>query len=142
MEPIEVLLVEDNLGDVHLIQAALETGSIPKKCRVLKDGEAALKYLKRLPPYQDAPRPDLILLDLNLPRIDGREVLSVVKEHPGLHRIPVIILSSSGSDRDIRRSYELRANCYLQKPSDLDEFLELVQQVENYWLCYVALSTR
>lgn len=137
--PIDILLVEDNPGDVYLIREALALGRIPKRLHVVNDGEDALRYLYRDGKYRDANLPDLILLDLNLPKVDGREVLDMVKEHKALRHIPIVVLSTSTSERDIVSAYEHHANCYLSKPANLEEFIDLIQQVEDYWLQLVAL---
>jgi CheY-like chemotaxis protein len=114
-------------------------GDIPKYLSVVTDGEEAIEFLTRNGKYNDAPRPDLILLDLNLPKMDGREVLEKIKADPDLKRIPVLVLSTSRSDRDVAGAYEHRANCYLAKPSELDEYLDVVRAIEAYWLSCVAL---
>lgn len=138
---VEILLVEDNPADVRLVCDAMSTGEITKHVTVVTDGEAALQYLGRLPPYRQAVRPDLILLDLNLPRVDGRAVLEAIKADRVLRHIPVLVLTSSNAESDVRESYEKHANCYLRKPSDLDEFLDLVGGLESYWLRFVSLPT-
>src|SRR5687767_12509547 len=116
--PIEVLLVEDDPGDVLMTQEAFDEHKVRNKLNVVSDGEEALAYLRREGPHADAPRPDLILLDLNLPRVDGRQVLQAIKEDPDLRRIPVVVLTTSGADEDILRSYSLHANAYVTKPVD------------------------
>lgn len=138
-DAIEILLVEDNPGDVFLIREALDFGSIPKQLRVVQDGEAALHYLLRKGPYRYALRPDLVLLDLNLPKIDGRQVLEEIKADPDLRHIPVIILSTSDAERDVVSAYEHHANCYLKKPQDLFQYLDLIRNIEQYWLSMVCL---
>jgi len=137
--PSEILLVEDNPGDVRLIREVLKEGKIYNNLNVVKDGVEALAFLRREGPYADAPRADLILLDLNLPRKDGREVLAMIKADEQLKRIPVVILTSSGSEEDILKSYELHANCYITKPVELDEFLDVVKSIEEFWLTIVKL---
>jgi len=137
--PSEILLVEDNPGDVRLIREVLKEGKIYNNLNVVKDGVEALAFLRREGPYADAPRADLILLDLNLPRKDGREVLAMIKADEQLKRIPVVILTSSGSEEDILKSYELHANCYITKPVKLDEFLAVVKSIEEFWLTIVKL---
>lgn len=136
---INVLIVEDSPADVYLIRRSLSMGEIPKYLSVVTDGEQALEFLRRTDQYHDAPRPDLILLDLNLPRMDGRELLEKIKADPELKRIPVLVLSTSRSDRDISGAYEHHANCYLAKPNELDEYLDVVRAIEAYWLSCVAL---
>jgi chemotaxis family two-component system response regulator Rcp1 len=133
-EAIEILLIEDNPADVYLIREAFKLGAIPKRLSVATDGEEALEVL-----FTNARRPDLILLDLNLPKVDGRQVLEAIKSHGDLKQIPVLVLSTSDSERDVISAYEHHANCYLTKPGDLDQFLDIVQAVEEYWLNYVAL---
>ncbi len=139
MDAIEILLVEDNPGDVCLIREAFQLGSICKRLEVVEDGEAALNYLRRQGKYRFALHPDLILLDLNLPKIDGREVLSEIKDDPQLRHIPVIILTTSDSEKDVVSAYERHANCYLTKPQDLFQYLELIENIESYWLSTVCL---
>jgi two-component system, chemotaxis family, response regulator Rcp1 len=137
--PIEVLLVEDNPGDVRLTREALRDSKVLSTLAVVRDGEEALAYLRREPPFAAVPRPDLILLDLNLPRRDGREVLASVKADPALRSIPVVILTSSDAERDIARAYELNANCYITKPVDLDQFTTVVRAIEDFWFTVVRL---
>lgn len=138
-DAIEILLVEDNPGDVCLIREAFKLGSISKRLEVVEDGEAALHYLRREGKFRYALHPDLILLDLNLPKIDGREVLSEIKDDPDLRHIPVIILTTSNSEKDVVSAYERHANCYLTKPQDLFQYLELIENIESYWLSTVCL---
>ncbi|MFN3323479.1 MAG: response regulator [Bryobacteraceae bacterium] len=135
----EILLVEDNPGDVRLTREALRESTVPCRLTVVPDGEAALKYLRREGVYTDAVRPDLILLDLNLPRKDGREVLCELKRDDDLRQIPVVVLTTSMAEQDIFKAYDLHANCYLQKPVDLDRFLSIVRAIENFWLTVVKL---
>jgi CheY-like chemotaxis protein len=137
--PIEILLIEDNPGDARLTREALKAGKIHTRLSLVTDGEEALLYLRRQGQYAAAPRPDLILLDLNLPRKDGREVLAEIKSDDDLHRIPVVVLTSSAAEEDILKSYDLRANCYVCKPVDLDQFLKVVQSIEEFWLTIVKL---
>jgi two-component system, chemotaxis family, response regulator Rcp1 len=137
--PLNVLLVEDNPGDVRLMREALRNGSAGQKLDSVEDGEEALAYLRRLPPFGDAPKPDLIFLDLNLPKKDGREVLHEIKQDENLRRIPVVVLTTSEAERDISRVYELHANCYVKKPTDLDEYMEVIRACENFWLHIVRL---
>ncbi|MBI4509051.1 MAG: response regulator [Deltaproteobacteria bacterium] len=140
--PIEILLVEDNPGDVDLTLEALREGKIRNNLRVVTDGVEAIAYLRRQGVHVGAARPDLILLDLNLPKKDGREVLAEVKGDPDLQRIPVIVLTSSDSDQDVMQSYSAHANCYIKKPVDLHRFLEVVQAIENFWLMIVKLPVK
>jgi two-component system, chemotaxis family, response regulator Rcp1 len=136
---IEVLLVEDSPGDVRLTREALKDAKVHISLHVATDGIEAMAYLERTGMYISAPRPDLILLDLNLPRKDGREVLKEIKESPRLRTIPVVILTTSSSDADVLHSYQLHANCYISKPVDLDGFLKVVQSIDNFWLTVVKL---
>ena len=137
--PIEILLVEDNPGDVRLAIEALRESKVRNNLHVVRDGVEALAFLCQEDPYTDAPRPDLILLDLNLPRKDGREVLADIKADPRLHTIPVVILTTSRAEQDVLRSYELQANCYITKPVDLDQFITVVKSIEDFWLTIVTL---
>ena len=137
--PIVVLLVEDSPGDVRLTREALKDAKVHISLHVAADGIEAMAFLERTGPHVDARRPDLILLDLNLPRKDGREVLKEIKESPALRSIPVVILTTSSSEADVLRSYELHANCYISKPVDLDGFLKVVQSIDNFWLSVVKL---
>lgn len=139
VKPIEILLVEDNPGDADLAREALEGGKIKNNLFVVADGEAAMDFLFKAGPYCDMPRPDLILLDLNLPRKDGREVLADIKAHQELKRIPVVILTTSKSEEDILKSYNLHANCYITKPIDLNQFIKVVRCIEDFWLSIVVL---
>ena len=135
----EILLIEDNLGDVRLIKEAFKEGKIINHMSVVEDGEAAMAFLRREGPYAGAVRPDLILLDLNLPKKDGREVLAEIKADEDLKRIPVVILTTSQAEEDILRTYDLHANCYVTKPVDLEQFLAVVRSIEDYWLAIVKL---
>ena len=139
VRPVEVLLVEDNPGDVRLTREALREGKVQNNLNVMPDGVEALAYLRRQGPYADAPRPDVILIDLNLPRKDGREVLEELKDDPALSNIPVVVLTSSQAEQDILRAYQLRANCYITKPVDLEQFITVVKSIEDFWLTIVAL---
>ncbi|WP_049928314.1 response regulator [Halopiger goleimassiliensis] len=139
LEPAQILLVEDNPGDVRLTEEAFEQGRIENDLHVVSDGDAALDFLHQREPYEDAPRPDLVLLDLNLPRTDGEEVLERLKADEELRSIPVIVLTSSEAEEDIVRSYELHANAYLTKPVDPDEFIETVRAFEKFWFSVVRL---
>ena len=131
MRPIEILLVEDNPGDVRLTQEALGEAKVRNNL--------ALSYLRREPPFQDATRPDMVLLDLNLPRKDGREVLAEIKADPELRRLPVVVLTTSSAEKDVLESYNLYANCYITKPVDLDQFVSIVSSIEDFWLTIVKL---
>ena len=141
-KPIEVLLVEDNPGDVRLTREALKGGKIWNHLHVVEDGEAALAFVRQQGAYTQAPRPDLILLDLNLPKIDGREVLSRIKTDENLKRIPVVVLTTSQAEEDILRAYNLNANCYITKPVDFDQFLKVVRVIEEFWLTIVKLPVK
>jgi chemotaxis family two-component system response regulator Rcp1 len=140
--PIEILMVEDNPGDVRLTVEALKEGKVRNNFHTVEDGVEAMAFLRRQGRYAEAPRPDLILLDLNLPKMNGREVLAEIKEDPELRRIPVVILTVSKAEQDILKSYNLHANCYITKPVDLDQFLEVVKSIENFWLTVVMLPPR
>lgn len=137
--PIEILLVEDNPGDVRLTHEAFKDAKVLNKLHVAKDGVEAMAFLRREGKYADAVRPDLVLLDLNLPKKDGREVLAEIKDDPDLKRIPVVILTVSKAEEDIIKTYELHTNCYITKPVDLDRFLDVVKAVEDFWLTVVKL---
>lgn len=139
--PVEILLVEDNPGDVRLTREALREGEVRTHLHVAPDGVEALKFLRREAPYADSVRPDLILLDLNLPKKDGREVLQEVKADPSLRYIPVVVLTSSQAEQDIRRVYELHANCYVTKPVDLDHFIHVVHSIATFWFTVVKLPS-
>jgi len=138
-QPIDILLVEDNPGDVRLTEEALKEGKVWNRLSVARDGVVALEFLRREGTFAGAPTPDLILLDLNLPRKDGREVLGEIKEDTKLRNIPVVILTTSKAEEDILRSYRLHANCYITKPVDLEQFMNVVKTVEDFWLCIVKL---
>jgi CheY-like chemotaxis protein len=131
--PFEILLAEDNPGDVRLIREALRDASISHRLHVVPDGVEVMAFLHHQTPYAAAPRPDLILLDLNMPRMDGRRVLALLKEAPLLRRIPVVILSSSQNEADILSAYELQANCYVTKPTDFEQFMSVVKEIEEFW---------
>ena len=140
--PLEVLLVEDNPGDVRLTQEAFKDAKVLVNLHIASDGTRAMAFLKREGEHADAPRPDLILLDLNLPKKDGREVLKEIKEDPTLKIIPVVILTTSASEADILRSYSLHANCYITKPVSLDGFLTVVKSIDSFWMSVVKLPGR
>lgn len=137
--PIEVLLVEDNPADIRLTREALAEGKVRNNLHVAPDGVVALELLRREGPYADAPRPDLILLDLNLPKKNGRELLAEIKEDESLRQIPVVVLTTSEAEEDILRSYQLHANCYVTKPVGLEQFLNVVRQIDSFWLEVVKL---
>lgn len=137
--PIDILLVEDNLGDARLTEEALKESKMFNRLHHAKDGVEAMEFMRREGKYKDAPTPDIILLDLNLPRKDGREVLAELKAMPGLRNIPVVVLTTSNAEQDIVMSYNLHANCYITKPVDLDKFIEIVRGIENFWLSIVKL---
>ncbi|MEJ2345904.1 MAG: response regulator [Gammaproteobacteria bacterium] len=138
---IDILLVEDNPGDVRLTQEALKEAKVSNRLYVVEDGVAAMEFLRKEGSYASAPRPDLILLDLNLPRKDGREVLEEIKQDPSLMRIPVVVLTTSRAEEDILRTYDLHANCYVTKPVDLDQFITIVKSIEDFWLTIVRLPS-
>jgi two-component system response regulator len=131
--------VEDNPGDVRLIKEALHDGKVWNNPHVVTDGEAALDFVYRRGPFADKPRPDLILLDLNLPKKDGRDVLAQIKGDPELRRIPVVVLTTSKEEEDVLRAYNLAANCYISKPVEFDEFMRVIRMIEDFWLTIVAL---
>ena len=139
--PIEVLLVEDNPADVRLTQEAFREGRAANHLSVVSDGVEALEFLHRTGNYTNAPRPDLILLDLNLPRKNGREVLEEIKSDSSLRRIPVMILSTSAADWDLRHAYNLHANCFIEKPVDVEQFLRVVRSIGDFWFNIVTLPT-
>ncbi|MGE5547824.1 MAG: response regulator [Solirubrobacterales bacterium] len=141
-ESFDILLVEDNPGDARLAQEALKEGRMPSRLKVVVDGVEAMSYLRREGTYAEAPRPHLVLLDLNLPRMDGRQVLAEMKADSELRRIPVVVLTTSQADQDIMRSYDLHANCYITKPVDLDRFISVVRSIEEYWCSVVTLPPR
>jgi chemotaxis family two-component system response regulator Rcp1 len=139
--PIEVLLVEDNPGDVRLTREAFNEAQVTNHLHVVMDGLEAMDFLQRRGRHAEAPRPDLILLDLNLPGKSGREVLEKIKSDPGLRRIPVMILTSSKADQDLQRAYELHANCYIAKPLDFYQFVDIVRSIKHFWLDIVTLPS-
>ena len=142
LKPANVLLVEDNPDDVELTLEALENSKLQVNIHVVSDGISAMAFLRREGEYADEQRPDLILLDLNLPRMDGREVLKEIKEDPGFADIPVVILTTSENEEDILKAYQLHANCYISKPVDFVQFTEIIQQIEGFWLQLVKLPRR
>lgn len=139
---IEILLVEDNPGDARLTMEAFKEGSVPNNFTVMNDGVEALAYLRRQGRYENSVLPDLILLDLNLPKKDGREVLAEIKADEHLMRIPVVILTTSAAEEDVARAYSAHANCYITKPVDLNQFLRVVHSIEDFWLTSVKLPSR
>jgi len=139
---VSILLVEDNPGDVRLVREALAEGTLAHKLNVVGDGDQALDYLRRIGRYAEAERPDLVLLDLNLPRKSGREVLVDIKNDPELKRIPVVILSTSQADEDVMRTYEGHANCYITKPADFEQFSRIIRMIEDFWLNIVVLPPK
>ena len=138
-EPVEILLAEDNPGDAKLTRKALEQGKVINNLHVVTDGLEAMAYLRQEGEYADEPRPDLVLLDLNMPRKDGREVLDEIKSDPDLRRIPVVVMTSSEAEEDIAQSYDLHANAYVTKPIDFDGFLDVVGSLEEFWLSVVKM---
>ncbi|MCJ7667972.1 MAG: response regulator [Anaerolineae bacterium] len=140
--PVEILLVEDNPGDVRLMQEGFKESKVRNTLHVVRDGVEALAFLRGGGEYADAPRPDLVLLDLNLPKKDGREVLAEIKEDPDLKRIPVVVLTISKAEEDILRSYNLHANCYITKPIDLEQFLGVVKAIDEFWFTIVKLPPK
>lgn len=139
MLPIDILLVEDNPGDARLAQEALKDSKIINNLFIVDDGEKAINFLRKDGEFENVPKPDLILLDLNLPKIDGREVLSEIKSDENLKHIPVVILTTSESGDDILKAYKLYANCYINKPLDLDRFIDVIKSIENFWLTIIKL---
>lgn len=137
--PIEILLVEDNPGDVRLTKEALKEDKIINNLHLAKDGIEAISFLRREGEYANAVRPDLILLDLNLPKKDGREVLTEIKKDEGLRRIPVVVLTTSRAEEDIIRTYDCHANCYITKPVDFEQFINVIKSIEDFWLSVVKL---
>jgi two-component system, chemotaxis family, response regulator Rcp1 len=138
---VQILLVEDSSADVELARQALAEAKVANTVHVVGDGEAAMAFVRREGPYQEAPRPDLVLLDLNLPKKDGREVLIDLKSAPDLHSIPVVVLTTSASDEDVLRSYDEHVNSYIRKPIRLDDFIDVVRSIDQYWLGIVTLPS-
>ncbi|QPV62681.1 response regulator [Halosimplex litoreum] len=138
-QPVEILLAEDNPGDAKLTRKALEQGNVINNLHVVTDGVEAVEYLRQEGEHAEKPRPDLILLDLNMPRKDGREVLAEIKDDEDLRRIPVVVMTSSEAEEDIVQSYDLHANAYLTKPIDFDGFIDVVQRIEDFWLTVVKM---
>uniref|UniRef100_A0A7C4GAU2 Response regulator n=1 Tax=candidate division WOR-3 bacterium TaxID=2052148 RepID=A0A7C4GAU2_UNCW3 len=139
VRPVEILLIEDNPGDARLTREALHEAKMRNNLTVVSDGEEALSFLRREGQYHNAPRPDIILLDLNLPKMDGREVLAQIKADPDLRRIPVVILTTSKAEEDVLKTYDLHANCYVAKPVGFEQFVDVVRSIENFWLSIVTL---
>lgn len=139
VEPIEILLVEDNPGDARLTREALKDSKMRNNLSIVEDGVEAMLFLRNANGYGEAPRPDIILLDLNLPRKSGREVLQEIKGDPELRRIPVVVLTTSDDERDIVATYNLHANCYITKPVDMARFMQIVRNIENFWFTIVEL---
>jgi two-component system, chemotaxis family, response regulator Rcp1 len=137
--PVEILLVEDNPGDERLTREALKEGKVYSNLHWVKDGVEAMEFLRRQGKYSSVPRPDIILLDLNLPKKDGREVLQDIKNDPELKRIPVVVLTTSKAEEDVLRTYNLHANCYVTKPVDLEKFIVVVKSIDVFWLTVVTL---
>ena len=142
LKPVEILLIEDNPGDVRLTKEALKEGKVTNNLQVVKNGEEALDCLFQRGNFANCKRPDIILLDLNLPKIDGREVLKIIKTDGKLKQIPVVVLTTSKAEEDILKSYNYHANCYITKPIDMNEFLNVIRMTEDFWLTIVKLPTR
>jgi chemotaxis family two-component system response regulator Rcp1 len=137
--PIEILLVEDNADEAEMTMEALKDGRISNRIHWVEDGEAAISFFRRDARHHSAPRPDLVLLDLNMPRMSGLEVLTMIKQHPDWRRVPVVIMTSSDNERDIVAAYDRHVNCYVTKPIDMDKFIEVVRSIEDFWLSIVRL---
>ncbi|WP_151635875.1 response regulator [Noviherbaspirillum aerium] len=142
LHPIEILLVEDSPGDVRLTREALKDAKITNTLHVIEDGVLALDFLYKRPPFENAPRPDLILLDLNLPRKNGREVLAEIKSNDSLKSVPVVVLTTSSAEEDVLRAYNLHANCYITKPVDFNQFTTVVRTIKEFWLTVVTLPPK
>jgi two-component system, chemotaxis family, response regulator Rcp1 len=138
---VDILLVEDNPGDVRLTQEAFKDARMQVKMSVVMDGEEALNYLHRRPPYENATRPDIILLDLNIPKKDGREVLQEIKNDPVLRYVPVVVLTTSNAEQDIVKTYNMNVNAYINKPVDFERFFDIVQKIEEFWLMTAILPS-
>ena len=141
-KPVEILLVEDSPGDVELTREALQGAKFANRLHVAEDGAEAVDFLFRRGPYANAPRPDVILLDLNLPKKDGRQVLAEIKNDPELRVIPVVVLTTSKAEEDILRAYQLHANCYITKPVDFQQFFQVIQSIEEFWVAVVKLPRK
>ncbi|MBN1522585.1 MAG: response regulator [Candidatus Aureabacteria bacterium] len=142
IRPVNILLIEDNPGDVRLIKETFSEDKFYNRLFVAKDGEEAMNFLRRKEPFPDVPRPDIILLDLNLPKMNGHEVLSEIKSDPDLKTIPVVILTTSDAEQDIQKTYEKHVNCYITKPVDLNQFIRVVKGIEDFWLTMVKLPKK
>ena len=142
LKPIDILLAEDNPGDADLAREALEESKLKNQLFIVNDGQEALDFLYKKGKFQNATRPDLILLDLNMPKVDGREVLKQLKQDKHLKRIPVVILTTSRADEDILKTYNMHANCFISKPLDLGKFIEVVHAIENFWISIVTLPKK
>ena len=140
--PIHILLVDDDPGDVLLTKEALRNSKLRNSLDVVSNGQAALQYLRRQNEFADCPRPDLVLLDLNMPIMDGRETLEAIKSDPGLKTLPVVVLTTSDADQDVVKSYELNASCYITKPVDLEQFTKVVHTIRDFWFCVVSYPGR
>jgi len=138
---VRILQAEDSIGDAELTRVALDSGNVDYELYHVRDGVEALSFLRNEAPFEDAPRPDIVLLDLNMPRLGGREVLGAMKSDPLLSPIPVIVLTTSGAPDDISRSYELHVNCYVRKPIDFDQFVDVMRCIEEFWLATVELPS-
>ena len=136
------MLIGDNEGDIRLTREALKEGRIRNRLNVVSDGEQALRFLRREQEFAGMPRPDLVLLDLNLPRLDGREVLAAIKKDPDLKQIPVVVLTSSRADEDLLKAYDSHANCYISKPVGFEDFMQVIRSIENFWLTIVVLPPK
>jgi two-component system, chemotaxis family, response regulator Rcp1 len=141
MASIDILLVEDNPGDVRLTMEALKEAHVQRRIHSVTDGEEALSFLKKCAESTDKPLPSLILLDLNLPKKDGREVLEQIKNHPALKRIPVVVLTTSRADADVMKAYNLHANCYVTKPAELELYIDVIKSIQEFWLGTVRLPS-
>lgn len=139
---VNILLIEDDPGDVELILETMNNSKVLVNINVVEDGEKALSYLRQEDPYRESPKPDLILLDLNMPRMDGRQLLRIIKKDEEISRIPVIVLTTSDSDTDIVKSYDLGANCYITKPMGLKEFSTVINSIEHFWFSVVKLAPK
>lgn len=142
IKDLEILLVEDNEGDIRLTIEAFKEAKITNEVKVVRDGEEALDYLRKQGNYAGVPSPDIVLLDINLPKVDGKEVLSTMKNDPLLKSIPVIMLTTSSADSDVQESYDNHANCYVIKPVDLNKFMEVIRSIEDYWVSIVKLPNK
>jgi two-component system response regulator len=142
VRPVEILLIEDSPSDTELTVEALREAKVRNRLNIVEDGVQALEFLRRVGKYAHAPRPDLIMLDLNLPRKDGREVLAEIKADENLKLIPIVVLTTSRDEQDILKAYQLNANCYITKPVDFEQFLEAVRSIESFWLCVVTLPPK